>query len=722
LQVRDRISTLYPESFVTEPINLSLLPFEFKLGGIDVTRNTVELRLKRPEISLPTPQKTTISFTLVTVEEDHDKQKLNPDIHSEFCPLVLECTLKVEGILVFTGYINEFKYDELTLSATGTLIDSIEYLSYDRAAAEIKDIEIGTGTPVGTAVKRLLVEAGKDFTGTQIYAESRIAEPSLSGVFSSPLVSSSPAGDAQKYASPDLLWMYCLPNGDIGWKKYPTDGSPSDGSPLFRRSLAELGTFQNDPYAFPIMATKVCVRGSHEEAKPNEDAADLPPTPLLRVTTITRQPAGVIANKFANPPATLPNPLALEISEEKTIDYVYRFTSNNELEETVTTSRQPAGVVSANFNPPPTLPNPFALTEASITKETSTRKEELRPMGAIAAETPNPQTVPNPLALSTYRLEEVQDQNAFLAHQKQNNPPRDNSPPAPFSVETVPVCGCAIASSTCISPFLKRPHYEDVGYLYNQAQATALAQWMVTRAVHLYKSYLIEMPPPLEWLQDPSPFTICDIHNRRWIMEVPELVLSATDGICKLIFRGLPISFIEPVPFPPEIIPFVPPLNILAIAPVSPRIFTVGYAIAPIANVAVNGTQPYTWSATLPTGLSINPTTGVISGTPTVVSAIVDYTITVTDSLSAPATTDISIEVKALPITNPIVQIKSENEFGRKRGLLVTNRAVLRESVFVGRKRGLIVATDVYPPEFVLPANDNYANRTSLLFDTGGPG
>ena len=59
------------------------------------------------------------------------------------------------------------------------------------------------------------------------------------------------------------------------------------------------------------------------------------------------------------------------------------------------------------------------------------------------------------------------------------------------------------------------------------------------------------------------------------------------------------------------------------------------------SNVASGGTGPYTYSVfsgALPTGTSLNPVTGLVSGTPTVLGAF-SYTITVTDSSPTPALT-----------------------------------------------------------------------------------
>ena len=62
---------------------------------------------------------------------------------------------------------------------------------------------------------------------------------------------------------------------------------------------------------------------------------------------------------------------------------------------------------------------------------------------------------------------------------------------------------------------------------------------------------------------------------------------------------------------------------------------------------ATGGTTPYTWAITagaLPPGLSLNSTSGIISGTPTT-AGLAGFTMQVTDAVSATATADLSINV-----------------------------------------------------------------------------
>jgi hypothetical protein len=63
--------------------------------------------------------------------------------------------------------------------------------------------------------------------------------------------------------------------------------------------------------------------------------------------------------------------------------------------------------------------------------------------------------------------------------------------------------------------------------------------------------------------------------------------------------------------------------------------------------VAANGNGVYTYSVTpaLPAGLTLNPSTGFVSGTPTVATAISSYTFSVRDSLGITATTTSTINI-----------------------------------------------------------------------------
>ncbi|MCC6363672.1 MAG: putative Ig domain-containing protein [Bryobacterales bacterium] len=68
---------------------------------------------------------------------------------------------------------------------------------------------------------------------------------------------------------------------------------------------------------------------------------------------------------------------------------------------------------------------------------------------------------------------------------------------------------------------------------------------------------------------------------------------------------------------------------------------------------ASGGTQPYTWSVTvgtLPSGLTLNPTTGVISGTPTN-AGLFNFTVQVKDTHNLTASANLSLQVVTFAIT-----------------------------------------------------------------------
>jgi protocatechuate 3,4-dioxygenase beta subunit len=91
---------------------------------------------------------------------------------------------------------------------------------------------------------------------------------------------------------------------------------------------------------------------------------------------------------------------------------------------------------------------------------------------------------------------------------------------------------------------------------------------------------------------------------------------------------------------------------------ISPPALPFAYVSAPYSQAltASGGTAPYSWSVssgTLPAWLTLNPTTGVLSGTPPATAqAPVNFTVRATDASFVPGDQDYTIQVKALSIGN----------------------------------------------------------------------
>ena len=148
-----------------------------------------------------------------------------------------------------------------------------------------------------------------------------------------------------------------------------------------------------------------------------------------------------------------------------------------------------------------------------------------------------------------------------------------------------------------------------------------------------YKNGVVDTDPNVS----PVPATVTMWTSNMLILTVPSsamtgLVKVTTDGLTS---NGLPFLVTSNTPYA-GICPANPASTQLQITTASLHDGNAGQAYSATLG-ATGGKTAYTWSitsGTLPAGLSLNATSGLISGTPTTASGLVDLTFEVTDSSS----------------------------------------------------------------------------------------
>lgn len=129
-----------------------------------------------------------------------------------------------------------------------------------------------------------------------------------------------------------------------------------------------------------------------------------------------------------------------------------------------------------------------------------------------------------------------------------------------------------------------------------------------------------------------------------------------------------------------------------AVGTVGDKSATVGEAIAPFTVTATGGTEPYSWSATgLPAGLSINSTTGEVTGTPTT-AGVSTVTVTAEDAADATAATTFKITVNPAG-TIAIDEIQGAGATSPIAGTTVTTRGIVTAAYPAGGFFGFYIQT-----------------------------
>ncbi len=167
----------------------------------------------------------------------------------------------------------------------------------------------------------------------------------------------------------------------------------------------------------------------------------------------------------------------------------------------------------------------------------------------------------------------------------------------------------------------------------------------------------------------------------------------------------------------PDISPSVPTL-----------IATVGTAITPITIITHNGgaVDSYSIMSNLPAGLSINPSSGEISGTPTAIAEAIPYTITITATNNAGmAMATVIITVNAPDTTAPIITLTGANPQTIESGVDYTELGATTDdgsdvSVDSSEYRN-VVGTYIITYTATDGTNQATATRTVNVVDTTAP-
>lgn len=134
--------------------------------------------------------------------------------------------------------------------------------------------------------------------------------------------------------------------------------------------------------------------------------------------------------------------------------------------------------------------------------------------------------------------------------------------------------------------------------------------------------------------------------------------------------------------------------------------------------IAAGGNGVYTYSVTpsLPTGLTLNPSTGFVSGTPTVATAVTAYTFSVRDSLGITATTTSTINVTVYSLITAVATTTPQTFTS---GVAITPFRPLLASNGTGTYTYSLAVGSVLPTGITLDPTTGYISGTTSQTNYG---
>jgi len=122
---------------------------------------------------------------------------------------------------------------------------------------------------------------------------------------------------------------------------------------------------------------------------------------------------------------------------------------------------------------------------------------------------------------------------------------------------------------------------------------------------------------------------------------------------------------------------------------------TLATPFTPVVGAGGTGALSYSVAPALPPGLAISSATGVVSGTPTAVSAAAAYVVTVTDSNNTTATTSFSLTVGTIPTTVTLTASSTSPTLGQQVTLTATMTPALATGTITFKDGSTVLGSPV---------------------------